>query len=90
MKPMKPSVKIPGDSQDEIMARSGELVGFSKSRFVWRFGFMPDSDSCKAYGVYTLLFHWVIALKNGRVLNYFSGFACDLPKRYQKIIDKKL
>ena len=49
MKPLKTTKRINGDSGDRIMERSGDLVGFSKSRFIWRFGFLPQSDSAKAF-----------------------------------------
>ena len=85
-----PSIKIKGDRNDRIMARSGSVVGITKSRVVWRFGFLSDSDSAKAYGVQVDEFHWVLADKAGNVLAEHYGFGTNLPDRFKEIIEGKL
>jgi hypothetical protein len=61
---------LTGDSDTHIMARSGELVGFTPNlkRFVWRFGFCPGSEDAVAHKVNTVGrgFLWVICDINGR------------------------
>ena len=90
MKWIQPSIEISGDREDRIMARSGYPVGHSRSRVVWRFGFLQESDAHKAYGVYVNSFFWVITNKTGKVLATHSGFTYDLPIRFQRIIGRKL
>jgi hypothetical protein len=68
------------------MARSGELVGASRSRAVWRFGFLPGSDAANAYGVSTEEFLWALADRHGKILSTFLGFAVQLPNRFKRII----
>ena len=87
---IKPYIKIQGDSEREIMRRSGELVGVSRARAIWRVGFLKESDSAKAYGVCTQDFTWVLALPCGKILDTFQGFSVELPERYNKIIRKEL
>lgn len=88
MQPVKPfSLSIDGDSKDRIMARSGEIVGFSKTRVVWRFGFMPDSDMARAFNASCDSFTWVIAGYNGRIFDTFKGYGLNLPERFKKIIE---
>ena len=84
-----PSVKVDGDRNDKIMARSGNLVGMTKSRLVWRFGFLPDSDSAKAFGVQVKEFHWVLADKAGNVLTEHYGVGRQLPPRFWETIEGK-
>lgn len=85
-----PSVKIEGDRSDRIMARSGNVVGITKSSVVWRFGFLPDSDSAKAFGVQVNEFNWVLADKAGNVLMQHHGFGRQLPDRFHDVIEGKL
>lgn len=83
--PIKPSILIEND-KNRIMSRSGELVGLSKTRAVWRYGFLPESDAALAYGVSVPVFVWIIAKYNGDVLNEYHGYAFELPKRYKDIL----
>lgn len=87
MQAIRPFVTVTNDTESRIMARSGEIVGFSKSRVVWRFGFLPGSDSARAFGASTDGFLWVISDYNGKVLEQ-TGYcsAMDLSPRYHKII----
>ena len=89
MKAIMPSVVVKGDVH-RIMARGGELCGFSKSRCVWRFGFLDGSDHSLAYGVHVVKFDWYITNYHGRMFDHFNGFAYELPDRYNTIISKKL
>lgn len=90
---------LEGVDKDNIMARSGDLIGWSQTRFVWRFGFCPGSDEAKAHkvNVGNNGFLWVICDKNGRAIGpsgspfeIFWGFACELPRRFRDIIDAKI
>lgn len=87
MQPIKPSVDVANDNQNRIMARSGQIVGFTKTRIVWRFGFLPESDMAKAFGVAVDGFLWVIADYQGHIKE-MTGYcmAIDLPKRYHALI----
>jgi hypothetical protein len=85
--PVQPDINIPGDSSDKIMARSGDVIGITKSRVLWRFGFLPGSDSARAYGVSTPEFVWVKATWDGKALESFRGFGTDLPKTFRNVID---
>ena len=85
-----PSMRIKGDRSDKIMARSGNIVGLTKNRVVWRFGFLPNSDSAKAFGVQVTEFHWVLADKAGNILAKHYGFGgTSLPKRFNEVIEGK-
>lgn len=90
MRVKMPFIKIKGDRNDKIMARSGNIVGLTRNRIVWRFGFLPDSDLAKAFRVQVEEFHWVLADKAGNVLAEHHGFGRELPKRYWEVIDGKL
>ena len=85
-----PSVKIKGDRHDRVMARSGSVVGITKSRLVWRFGFLPESINAKAFGVQVKEFHWVLTDKAGNTLAEHHGFGRELPKRFEEVIEGKL
>lgn len=85
-----PSVKIEGDRHDRIMGRFGHIVGITKSRLVWRFGFLPESDNAKAFRVQVKEFHWVLTDKAGNVLAEHHGFGRKLPKRFEEVIEGKL
>ena len=89
MIPIIPTVEIKGDSNTKIMARSGNIVGLSKTRIVWRFGFLPESDLAKAFGVSTDEFHWVLAEINGKVLAEHHGYGTTLPDRFKLVINSK-
>jgi hypothetical protein len=73
--------------ENRIMARAGNIVGFSKTRVVWQFGFLPESDMSNAFGVSTDGFLWVIADYSGKVLE-MTGYcyALDIPERYKILI----
>lgn len=90
MKIKMPSVKIEGDRSDRIMARSGNVVGITKSRVVWRFGFLPNSDNAKAFGVHVKEFQWILTDKSGNVLAKHYGWKLNLPSRFQDVIEGKL
>ena len=85
-----PSVKIKGDRNDKIMARSGNVVGITKSRVVWRFGFLADSDNAKAFGVNAKEFQWVLTDKSGNVFATHYGWMNNLPDRFHEVIEGKL
>lgn len=46
----RPNVKVPGD-KDDVQARHAWLIGVTRERCLWRFGFEPGSADAKAFGV---------------------------------------
>ena len=86
MRYIQPNIIVPGDRPDRIVARSAELVATTKTRAIWRAGFLADSDAAVAYGVCCLEFQWILATTRGKILTQFSGFASGLPGRFRKIL----
>lgn len=87
MQPIMPSVTVTGDNPERIMARSGKIVGFSKTRVVWQFGFLAESDMARAFGVSTDGFLWILSDYAGKaIVTVGYCYALDLPARMQKII----
>ena len=91
MQHIQPYPEISGDSADSIMARSGDVVGFSRSRVVWRFGFLPRSSLARAFNVDTgdRGFLFLLTTNAGRCLAEFWGFSSELPKRFRNIISSR-
>lgn len=91
--PVKPYPDIPGDSEDKIMARTGEMLGFDKNFSVSRFGFIPGSIEAQAHGVCipdNQGFVWVLATrKTGKIKDTFRGYALELPARFRNVIDRE-
>ena len=72
------------------MARCGNLVGFNKNFAVWCFGFLPNSDPAKAYGVQTENFVFVCStIRSGKIKETYEGLGLDLPSKFKKIISWK-
>ena len=90
MRFIRPDIRIKEDREDRIMARSGNIVGVTKSRAVWKFGFLPDSDSAEAFEVSVDEFLWILADKDGKALASHTGFGRELPKRFNEVIEGKL
>lgn len=96
----RPFVEVPGDSEDRIMARTGEIVGYdpNENKCLWRFGYLPESQAAEAYMVslpqYTTGgpklacagFLWVLATRDGTALDTFTGYGTNLPKEYEHVI----
>lgn len=87
MQPIQPYPKVAGDSPERIMSRSGALTGLTRTRAVWRFGFLPGSPAALAYGcAYTGKgFLFVLCDKRGKVLETFDGWGAELPDHFQRI-----
>ena len=69
MEAIMPSVFMEGDPTPmRPMASHGVLLGFSVARTLWRFGFVPNSDLARAFGVAADRPLWVLCLLNGRPL----------------------
>ena len=67
MQTTMPAVFLDDDlSPGRPMARHGVLLGFSIARALWRFGFVPNSDIARAFGVETARPLWVLSLHSGR------------------------
>lgn len=91
MKPRCPRVAIPGDRPDGIMARDGHLVGISRARAVWRFGYLSCSAAAVAFGAHTRDgFTWVLATHGGTVLAEYVGNTMHLPERFRRVIEAPL
>jgi hypothetical protein len=89
MQLIHPYVEVPGDRADRIMARACNLVGFDRTKAVWCFGFLADSDAAKAYGVQSETFIFVLADHGGEVIDTFTGFAFNLPSQFKDVINAK-
>lgn len=93
MKPITPNVTVPGDREDRIMARSGDILGWNLTRVVWRFGFMPDTDLAKVYGCHYTgsgIFLFVLTTVDGKILAKHDGFGGDLPERFNRILETEM
>lgn len=89
MTPIMPQVIIKGDTPDRIMARSGDVVGWSGDRIIWRFGFLRDSDMYIHFKICIDNFIWIIANKKGKILDRFEGYAIELPKKFIDILKEE-
>lgn len=97
---MLPHCEVPGDNKQDrpvglranIMARSGSCVGMTEELSVWRFGFLPGSESATAYGVAVddgQDFVWVLATrKTGKVKEIARGWAIQLPDNFRTIMQR--
>lgn len=91
MQPAMPN--IAGECNDYmwgIAARFGVIVGYSRSRVVWRFGFLPDSTLSRAFGRYDTEFTFALATPRGKILATHRGFALNLPRRFINVINADL
>jgi hypothetical protein len=86
MNPIIPFVKIDGDKK-ELMARDGRVVGFSNTQIVWRFGYLPESETAKSSGLSVPQFRWVRASHVGEIYEEFDGFAIELPESFKAVLD---
>jgi hypothetical protein len=86
-----PHVVIEEDTPDGAMSLHGIILGFSRVRAVWRFGFEPDSMLARAFRVDTALPTWVLANHRGTVYEVFRGaWDAMLPAKFQSILRVKL
>jgi hypothetical protein len=91
MKPRYPRVQVPGDRHDGIMARDGHLVAISRTRAVWRFGYLSCSAPAIAFGTDTRDgFTWALATHEGTVLAEYNGKPAELPQRFRRVIQAEL
>jgi hypothetical protein len=79
MMPRLPDIVIEGDSPSRLMARTPELVGLSRRRVVWRFGFQPGRALAVATGLWTPEPVWVLAVYRGTVILVYRGDWTDQP-----------
>jgi hypothetical protein len=87
MRPRYPRVQVPGDRHDGIMARDGHLVGVSRTRAVWRFGYLSCSAPAIAFGTDTRDgFKWALTTHQGKVLAEYDGKPAQLPERFRRVI----
>jgi hypothetical protein len=69
------------------MARDGHLVGVSRARVVWRFGYLSCSAPAIAFGTDTRDgFMWVLATHRGKVLAEYAGKPTHLPERFRRVL----
>ena len=88
--PLMPSVTIPGDRKDSIIARSGNLLGLSRTYAIWNFGFLEHSDAARAYGVYNDHFLFVKSKHNGKIVKRYEGFAYSMPVDFKRVLEAKV
>jgi len=85
-----PSVWLEVDHERD-MAAHGLLVGFSRARAVWRFGFPAGSALARAFGIEAAAPRFVLTLHNGSVIETFDGaWGADPPSRMKNILEASL
>lgn len=85
---------IPGDSDDNLMYRAGELMGISENNAVWRFGWDEESVYGKT-GVHltrgddgNIAFIWVLSTRRaGVVKEVVRDWAVNLPQNFKDVIE---
>lgn len=91
LKSVMPQVHLEDDAPNSIMSSYGFLLGFSRQRAVWRFGFAPGSQLSLRCQVCTLHPLWALSLHNGTVIETFIGLWTDSPpSRFQNILGASL
>jgi hypothetical protein len=89
MKTRMPSVALEGDNGAQ--AAHGALMGFSRQRAVWCFGFTPGGDLGVAFGVVALRPLWALTIHNGTVLETYLGpWGAPPPSRFRNILEADL
>ena len=80
------------EPKNERMTRGAQLMGFSRTRAVWLFGFMPGSPEARAYGIDTGIegFCFVLADHRGEIVDVFNGVAFEMPEAFRRTIDAKV
>lgn len=87
MNPIIPTIDIPGDNEQKIMFRTGDIIGWNKDKYVARFGFLKGSDHAKMYKCHSETFIWILCHNSNKILEKFEGFACNLPKSFKDVLD---
>lgn len=88
MTAVMPQVHVPGDAPGWPMRLYGELMGFSRRRAVWRYGFRPESLIAMAFGISTEFPVWALAFLGGTVIETWEapGWGALPPAKFQTII----
>jgi len=85
-----PQVFLDNDP-DRAMSVHGLLMGFSRQRAVWRFGFPPGSLMANAFGVSALAPLWALTIHRGTVIETYTGpWAGDPPSPFKNVLVAKL
>ncbi len=88
--PTMPMVALEED-RERVMALHGALLGFSRARAVWRFGFQPGTLIAEAFHVFTITPMWALSFHNGHVIEtYFGNWNALLPSRFVHILEADL
>lgn len=89
MRPIIPVLDdIPGDSADHYMGNSGDIVGWNSEYFVVRYGQLKNSIEHQAHRCYSEYgFTWVLCRYSGKIIEKFSGLACNMPESFRNILD---
>ena len=102
MKAVNPWPDVPGDNKadiplgrgavirENIMARSGTLVGMNRTHALWRFGFTRGSEAADAFRTHIESdgFLWVLATrKTGKIKETTTGFALELPDNFSEVME---
>jgi hypothetical protein len=81
--PRVPSIVVPGDSPNRLMARTPELRGVSLRRVAWRFGFRPGTVWAVTTGLSSPFALWVLAGYVGTVIELYTGeWTVEPPSRF--------
>lgn len=84
-----PQVYIESDRDDCIMGHSGNIIGYSRSRVVWSFGFAFGSRMAEACGCYVDAFIFVLTDQWGKELERHVGHGFDLPSRFMNVLNSE-
>ena len=86
-----PLVSLEDDSPQHAMANCGTLLGFSRARAVWRFGFIPGTLMALAFHVATVRPMWVLAFHDGHPIETFAGaWDIRLPIKFRNTLEARL
>jgi hypothetical protein len=89
--PHMPLVALEGDTPDRVMAVNGALLGFSRARAVWCFGFKPGTLLAGSFHVFTVRPLRALAFHDGHVIEtYFGPWDAQLPSRFVNILEAVL
>lgn len=91
MKAVMPQVWMPGDTRDAVMALHGRLLGYSRQRLVWLFGFQPGTLIARAFDVSAAHALWVLSVRTGTVIETYEGpWEVKPPSRFVSILEAAL
>ncbi len=97
MTPKKPLGDITGDDANNTMYKNGYIVGYTRDKVVWAFGFISGSAISNAFGLamegmsgtFSVNHMYVVADNDGKFLDYAENERDDgiIPESIKKILD---